>query len=87
VSDQTKEAMDAAIAAHIADEADGALITGYVLHAAYFNTDTDTRGSTGYYHDCAEGQGYHIGLGLAHMLVDHYSDSVYDITLRDDEDD
>ena len=38
MSDTTKTALDAALAAHIADECDGGIISGYVLQAAYFST-------------------------------------------------
>jgi hypothetical protein len=72
MSDTTKDALDAALAAHIADEGDGALVSGYVLQAAYFNGDTIEHGTTGYMREFADNQAFHTGLGLAAMLVDHY---------------
>lgn len=78
MSSDTKQALDDAIAAHVADEADGALITGYVLHAAYINPDLDGREATGYYAEYATSQPYHVGLGLAHQMVNHFDEIWYD---------
>jgi len=71
VSDATKDALDAAIAAHIADETEGGIVTGYVLHASSLTADQMGRGVTGYYAEYADGQPHHIGIGLAVMLVNH----------------
>ena len=72
LSDATKAALDAALAAHIADECDGGIISGYVLQAAYFSTQTIEHGSTGYMREFAEDQPYHSGYGLAMHLLDYY---------------
>lgn len=72
MSADTKTTLDAAIAAHISDEVDGAIITGYILHAAYLNVDTDERGTTGYFAEFAENQPFHVGYGLAHQMIDHF---------------
>lgn len=72
VSEQTKAALDAALSAHIADEAEGALVSGYVIQAAYFNGETIEHGTHGYMREFAEGQAYHAGFGLASMLVEFY---------------
>lgn len=83
MSAETKAALEAALAAHIADETDtGAILTGYVLHASYIDTGLDSRGSTGYFAEFHEGQPYHVGYGLAHQLVDHYH-----VIWEDDDDD
>lgn len=72
MSDETKSALDAAIAAHIADEVPGSLVSGYVLQASYFNGETIEHGTHGYMREFAEDQAYHNGLGLASMLLDYY---------------
>lgn len=72
MSEATKEALDAALAAHVADVCDGALISGYVLQAAYFNGDTIAHNTTGYMREFAEGQPWHAGYGLANHLLDYY---------------
>lgn len=72
MSVETKSALDAAIAAHVADECAGALVSGYVLQAAYFSTTTIDHGTTGYVREFAEDQAWHTGYGLANYLVDWY---------------
>ena len=87
VSVETKSALDSALAAHINDEADGALVSGYVLQAAYFNGDTITNGTCGYIREFAEGQMFHVGLGLATMLDGYFRDSnQWDYDIEDDDD-
>lgn len=73
MSTETKQALDDALAAHVLDEADG-MVSGYVLHAAYFSAETVDNGSTGYIYEFADGQSFHIGYGLAMQLVDRYRD-------------
>lgn len=70
MSDETKAALDQAIANHISDEA-GAITTGYVLFASYFSAELDEEEAVGYYADYTDRQPYHVGIGLAHTLV-HY---------------
>jgi hypothetical protein len=72
MSDATKDSLDAALAAHIADECDGALVSGYVLQAAYFNGDTIQHGTTGYMREFADNQAFHVGYGLASQLLNYY---------------
>ena len=84
MSEQTKADLDAALAAHVADECDGALISGYVLKAAYFNGTTIEHGTTGYIREFAEGQAFHVGYGLASQLVDYYRNPDW---YEDDDDD
>ena len=79
MSAETRAAMERAIETHITAEVEAsAIVTGFVLHAAYISTDTDSRGSTGYFREWAEGQPYHVGLGLAVQLVDQYSNAFGD---------
>lgn len=77
LSDTTKATLDAALAAHIADECDGSLTTGYVLYASHLNAELDSRDATGYYAEYAEGQPFHVGLGLARMMADRF-DAIWD---------
>lgn len=70
MSEQTKAALDAAIAARIADECDEpTIVTGYVLHAAHLSTENIDRGSTGYFAEYADQQPFHVCVGLAHQLT------------------
>lgn len=72
VSEATKAALDAALAAHIDDECEGALVSGYVIQAAYFNGATIEHGTHGYMREFADNQAFHVGMGLATMLTDYY---------------
>lgn len=71
MSAETKAALDTALAAHIADEGDGAFLTGYVLLAAAVPSD-GSMDSTRYLTAFAENQPYHSAYGLAHQLVDGF---------------
>lgn len=86
MSEQTKAALDTALANHIADECEGALVSGYVIQAAYFNGNTIAHGTHGYMREFAEGQAYHVGYGLASQLHDYYRNpDWYDGEEDDDE--
>lgn len=65
MSAETKAAMDAAIAAHIADECEGGILTGYVLQTQYQDIDMMTNGETGFYRIEGERQSFTTTLGLA----------------------
>jgi hypothetical protein len=68
MSAETKQTLEAAIAAHIADEGDaeGSIITGWALIAAHSTaTDFDDE-ITRYLVDYANAQPFHVGLGLVH---------------------
>ncbi len=69
MSDATKAALDAAIAAHIADECDGGTLTGYVIQAQYQDISMMDENLTGYLRIVAEGQGFTTSLGLARHLA------------------
>lgn len=60
--------MDAAIAAHVADECDGATLTGYVLQTQSTTLDMLSDGLTGYLRCVADGQGFTTSLGLARYV-------------------
>ncbi len=69
MSAETKAALDDAIAAHFADEHDGAILTGYVLQAQGKGfTDEDDDDKTRYLRATADGQSFTILLGLVEWL-------------------
>lgn len=70
MSDATKQALDAALAAHVADECEGGTLTGYVIQAQYQDIDMMADNLTGYLRIVANGQGFTTTLGLArHLMV------------------
>jgi hypothetical protein len=77
MSVETKAALDAAIDAHLADECDGAIVTGYVFHAAFMNPELDGLEAHGYFAEFPEGQPAHVCLGLAMMQKSHIEDSSF----------
>jgi hypothetical protein len=48
------------------------MVSGYVLQAAYFSSDTIDHGTTGYLREFAEDQPWHTGYGLASHLCDWF---------------
>lgn len=68
MSDQTKQILDEAIAAHIADEGDapGSVVTGYVLIASHATADDFDEEVTRYFGEYANQQPFHVALGLVH---------------------
>lgn len=78
MSEATRTAMEAAIAAHIADESESCILTGYVLAAAGQNADNFDRGSTNYFYELMPGQQFHSGVGLTHMLAEYMQSGGYD---------
>ncbi len=78
MSDETKAALDNAIAAHLHDITGGGMVSGYVLQTAYFSAETESRGTTGYYTEVAYDQPWHIGKGLSEVLNLHYENLFYD---------
>lgn len=70
MSAETKAALEAALEAHLRDEATpDSLLTGYVAYVAFLNSDTpDER--TSYALVTPGGQPYHSTLGLAHSLLE-----------------
>jgi len=69
MSDSTKSALDDAIAAHLDDENEGILMTGYVLHVSGIRPDAPNTTHTVYTDEYMTGQSFHISLGLAHALL------------------
>jgi len=71
MSDQTKAALDAAVAAHVADECAGALTTGWALICAAATDQDFANGQTEYFVEQADMQPHHSTLGLVsqHKLM------------------
>jgi hypothetical protein len=67
MSADTRDALEAAISAHMADEYDGAVMTGYVLQAEGGIFDGEHVGSTAYMATVPMTQTYATSLGLALM--------------------
>jgi len=65
VSAETKQVLDSAIAAHVADEGEGALTLGYALIVANATEDFEL-GQTGYLVVYSDHQPFHVTLGLVH---------------------
>ena len=70
MSAETKAALDAALAAHMADEVgEATMLTGYVIHASHVSAASIDSGSTMYFAEYAERQPFHVCLGLAVQLT------------------
>lgn len=68
MSEQTKAALDAAIEAHIADECEGGIVTGYVLQTQYTGMEFLEERMTGYLRMVHETQNFTTTLGLIHYM-------------------
>lgn len=68
MSVETKAVLDAAIAAHVADECDGEMVTGWVLQTCGTRADYVDESRTGYLRVVADGQVFTTSLGLATYL-------------------
>lgn len=68
MSDQTKQAMDEAIAAHYADEMNDAIVSAYVLQVVGGSIEDYDHGQQSYFRCIQEGQAFLSTLGLAHYL-------------------
>lgn len=64
MSVETHRALDAAIAAHFADECGGATPTGYVVQIAGVSFEDLDNGQTQYLRSAPEGQDIHVTAGL-----------------------
>ena len=64
MSDQTKAALDEAIATHFADEQDGAIVTGYVLQTQGEGFASEDSGRTRMSREVLPGQTLPLTLGL-----------------------
>ena len=69
MSAETKAALDDALAAHIADEAEQeVIVTGYVGMVSFVASDMDPE-ATGYWSLYADHQPHHVAVGLSSLLV------------------
>lgn len=78
MSEQTKAALDEAIAAHFADEFqdESGMATGWVLQAAgILGTDAD---STAHIRETAPDQAVHITLGMLEYARLHFQRTLFD---------
>lgn len=75
MSDLTKQVMDDAIAAHYADEMDGAIVSAYVLQIVGGTLENYDEGEQSYFRCIAEGQPFLSTLGLAHYMQLRLADS------------
>ena len=88
MSKATKAALDEAVAAHVADEsdeADGAILTGYVCQTQFTSMSLMDEELTGYQRIIQDGQNLTTTLGLMHYgqrMLDQYVIT----TLVDDDD-
>lgn len=64
MSDSTKAALEHALAAHIADVADGDLVTDWTLIAACTSMDNIGTGATRYWCEGKTAQPVHVTIGL-----------------------
>ena len=62
MSVDTRAALDAALAAHVADETEGAIVTGFVTVISYMHMERAD--GTSYWMISPEGQSLHADLGL-----------------------
>ena len=85
MSAETKAALDAAIADHIAEECDGALLTGYVCQTEFTSMKLLDEDFSGFQRLIASGQTLTTTIGLMHygqrMLDEYITD-----TLEEDDD-
>lgn len=79
MSDETRAALEAALAAHVADHCDGAIITDWALIAATSSLDDIGTGRTSYFLEANENQPIHVMTGLFRYASEH--------VLRDAEED
>lgn len=76
MSEATKDALDDAIRAHIADECDGRLCVGWLIITASMNGDDMADSKTHYFSEASDNLPMHSTLGLAAMLDHHLQDSL-----------
>jgi hypothetical protein len=84
MSADTKAALDAALAAHIADETEGNILTGYVCQTQFTSMELIDEQMTGYQRIIAEDQNLTTTIGLMHYgqrMLDQYITE----TLQDDD--
>lgn len=83
MSDQTKQALNDAIAAHFADEHDDAIISQYVIQMADGSLEDYDQQRTAYLRETADGQPLHASIGLTHFMAVKFEELLY---TEDDDD-
>lgn len=78
MSRETKTALDVAIAAHVADELEGAVTIAYVVQAAAMTSDDFDQEQTQYLRMVAEGQSAHVTLGILDYAHNRYRAGMID---------
>lgn len=63
MSDQTKRALETALAAHITDVTEGGILTDWTLIAATTSVEDIGTGATSYFCEGNEGQPVHVTIG------------------------
>lgn len=81
VSAETKAALETALAAHIADEGNGDILTDWAMVCALTSIDNIGTGLTRYFYEGNTGQPVHVTVGLLRYGSEH---ATFD---EDDEDD
>lgn len=71
MSAETRAALEAALAAHIADRCDGAIVTDWALIAANSSLDDLGTGRTSYFVEANENQPVHVMTGLFRYASEH----------------
>jgi hypothetical protein len=71
VSNDTRAALEAALAAHVADRCDGALVTDWALIAATSSLEDIGTGRTSYFVEANENQPVHVMTGLFRYASEH----------------
>lgn len=71
MSAETKAALEAALAAHIADQADGDIVTDWALIAAISSLDDLGTGRTRYFIEAITNQPVHVTAGLFRYAGEH----------------
>ena len=85
MSAETKAALDSAIAAHVAAECRGSMVTGYVIQTQFTSIELIDEEKTGYQRITAEDQSLTTTIGLMHYgqrMLDEFITE----TLVDDDD-
>ena len=79
MSEQTKAALDAAIAAHVADLSGSLIVSGYVLCIAHQGIEDMDASRTRYLGEFSDKLAYHSALGLAGYLIDEILPGAFDV--------
>jgi hypothetical protein len=85
MSTDTRAALEAAVAAHVADECDGAMLTGWALIASNATEADFDNNQTGYMIAAQDRQPMHSTLGLIHHHLNILEDNTWTYVEEDDD--